>query len=79
MLCICRTRHFSVNKQKWVPLEIDIAKSRDKRERSPKHLNNRVRNGGEGNVLDFIECSHFKMNYCLILETLLYRILNSDI
>lgn len=25
------------NKQKWVPLEIDLAKSRGKRDRSPKH------------------------------------------
>lgn len=26
-----------VNKQKWVPLEIDLAKNRGKRERSPRH------------------------------------------
>ncbi|XP_011298844.1 la-related protein 1B isoform X2 [Fopius arisanus] len=32
-----------INKQKWVPLEIDIAKSRGKRERSPKHQNHRER------------------------------------
>ncbi|KAK0083200.1 hypothetical protein PV325_009187 [Microctonus aethiopoides] len=34
-----------VNKQKWVPLEIDITKSRGKRERSPKHHSHRDRNG----------------------------------
>ncbi|XP_015127084.1 la-related protein 1B isoform X2 [Diachasma alloeum] len=32
-----------INKQKWVPLEIDIAKSRGKRDRSPKHQNHRER------------------------------------
>lgn len=37
-----------VNKQKWVPLEIDLAKNRRKRERSPKHYNQREKNGGEG-------------------------------
>lgn len=29
------------NKQKWVPLEIDIAKNRNKRERSPRHFSHR--------------------------------------
>ncbi|XP_034952320.1 la-related protein 1B isoform X2 [Chelonus insularis] len=38
-------RKKKVNKQKWVPLEIDLAKSRGKRERSPKHHNHRERNG----------------------------------
>ncbi|XP_043271130.1 la-related protein 1 isoform X2 [Venturia canescens] len=34
-----------VNKQKWVPLEIDLAKSRGKRERSPKYHGPREKNG----------------------------------
>ncbi|XP_014478889.1 PREDICTED: la-related protein 1B isoform X2 [Dinoponera quadriceps] len=37
-----------VNKQKWVPLEIDLAKNRGKRERSPKYQNQRERNGEDG-------------------------------
>ncbi|XP_031838631.1 la related protein isoform X2 [Nomia melanderi] len=36
-----------VNKQKWVPLEIDITKNRSKRERSPKYYNHREKNGEE--------------------------------
>ncbi|CAK9809530.1 La-related protein 1 [Anthophora quadrimaculata] len=36
-----------VNKQKWVPLEIDITKNRSKREPSPKYHNQRERNGEE--------------------------------
>lgn len=33
-----------LNKQKWVPLEIDITKSRSRRDRSPKHLSQREKN-----------------------------------
>lgn len=41
--------HISVTKQKWVPLDIDLAKNRGKRERSPKYHAQRERNGeGEG-------------------------------
>ncbi|XP_017875883.1 la-related protein 1B isoform X3 [Ceratina calcarata] len=36
-----------VNKQKWVPLEIDITKNRSKRDRSPKYHNQREKNGEE--------------------------------
>lgn len=36
-----------VNKQKWVPLEIDITKNRGKRERSPKYHNQREKSGDE--------------------------------
>ncbi|XP_012255767.2 la-related protein 1 isoform X2 [Athalia rosae] len=36
-----------VTKQKWVPLEIDLAKNRGKRERSPKYHAHRERNGDE--------------------------------
>ncbi|XP_050576410.1 la-related protein 1B isoform X2 [Bombus affinis] len=36
-----------VNKQKWVPLEIDIAKNRSKRDRSPKYHNQREKGGEE--------------------------------
>lgn len=36
---------FIVNKQKWVPLEIDITKNRSKRDRSPKYHNQREKNG----------------------------------
>ena len=35
----------TVNKQKWVPLEIDLAKNRNKRERSPKLHSHREKNG----------------------------------
>ncbi|XP_017766146.1 PREDICTED: la-related protein 1 isoform X3 [Eufriesea mexicana] len=34
-----------VNKQKWVPLEIDVTKNRSKREHSPKYHNQREKNG----------------------------------
>lgn len=37
---------FQVNKQKWVPLEIDITKSRSRKDRSPKHLSQREKNRG---------------------------------
>ncbi|KAF3430348.1 hypothetical protein E2986_11634 [Frieseomelitta varia] len=33
------------NKQKWVPLEIDITKNRSKRDRSPKYHHQREKNG----------------------------------
>lgn len=36
-----------VNKQKWVPLEIDLAKNRNKRERSPKFHSHREKNDEE--------------------------------
>lgn len=32
------------SKQKWVPLEIDLAKNRGKRERSPRHPHYREKN-----------------------------------
>ncbi|XP_023289973.1 la-related protein 1B isoform X2 [Orussus abietinus] len=38
------------NKQKWVPLEIDLAKNRGKRERSPKYHNQVDKNGEDENA-----------------------------
>lgn len=43
----------TVNKQKWVPLEIDITKNRNKRDRSPKYHNQREKNG-EGIICIYI-------------------------
>ncbi|XP_015600652.1 la-related protein 1B isoform X3 [Cephus cinctus] len=40
------------NKQKWVPLEIDLAKNRGKRERSPKYHSQRDKNGENENWRD---------------------------
>lgn len=37
-----------MNKQKWVPFDIDITKNRGKRERSPKYQHQREKNN-EGN------------------------------
>lgn len=38
----------AVNKQKWVPLEIDLVKNRGKRERSPKYSQHQRERNGEG-------------------------------
>ncbi|XP_046833296.1 la-related protein 1 isoform X2 [Vespa crabro] len=37
-----------VNKQKWVPFDIDITKNRGKRERSPKYQHQREKNNEDG-------------------------------
>nr|XP_033326939.1 la-related protein 1B isoform X2 [Megalopta genalis] len=50
-----------VNKQKWVPLEIDITKSRSKREQSPKYYNHREKNGEEAE--SFREREHERRGY----------------
>ncbi|XP_078052677.1 la related protein isoform X3 [Augochlora pura] len=50
-----------VNKQKWVPLEIDITKSRSKRERSPKYYNHREKNEEEAE--SFREREHERRGY----------------
>ncbi|XP_033218147.1 la-related protein 1 [Belonocnema kinseyi] len=46
------------NKQKWVPLDIDLAKNRNKRERSPKYHSQREKNADEENWRDRDERSY---------------------
>ncbi|XP_076749131.1 la related protein isoform X2 [Xylocopa sonorina] len=51
-----------VNKQKWVPLEIDITKNRSKREHSPKYHNQREKNG-EGETDSYRNREHDRPPY----------------
>ncbi|XP_023247863.1 la-related protein 1 isoform X2 [Copidosoma floridanum] len=44
-----KRRKSQTNKQKWVPLEIDMTKNRGKRDRSPKHSSQRDKNDSRRN------------------------------
>lgn len=52
-----------MSKHKWVPLEIDIAKNRGKRERSPKHQReNSHRESNHSHREKNDECKFFFVN-----------------
>lgn len=68
----------TANKQKWVPLEIDLAQNRGTM-RSPRFQNHRERNG-EGNIctynIIFVYVCMLKLQYAhiVIIETNEYKL-----
>lgn len=57
-----------VVKQKWVPLEIDLAKSRGKRERSPRYHGPREKNG-ESKCTNWTKFNFFTLYKMFIKST----------